>query len=153
MIAITAPAELDALPIGFLGVDCDGDRWMRTPWGWVAEALKSFPGPDSYLPMTPAQPTSAQPTVEQVAEALFLHQYPESGGWNQPGWEIRRRPWLSMAAAVLALLIGRPESVVKAEALREAADAADAEKAGALLPGVTSTNWLRARADRIEAKP
>ena len=41
------------------------------------------------------------------------------------------------------------DAQVKAEALREAADAAYTARVGSLLPGIIGIAWLRARADRL----
>lgn len=62
-------------------------------------------------PDRPVQPT-VQPSVDLVARALFLQRYPGSGGWDGPGWEKRRGPWMKAAEAVLALIGGRTEQEV-----------------------------------------
>lgn len=48
---VTEPEGLAGLPTLSAGRDCDGDRWVLTPWGWVCEKPKALPGPDSYLPL------------------------------------------------------------------------------------------------------
>lgn len=73
-------------------------------------------------PDRPAQPT-VQPSIEEVARALFLQRYPESGGWNGPGWEKRRAPWLVRAEAILALIGGRTEAEVLAQGWDEGFEA------------------------------
>jgi len=80
----------------------------------------------------PEQPT-AQPTEDDVAGAIFGQPDPSAA-----------------ALAVLALLPGRPESVVKAEALREAA----ADMPYRTRKGQTMflRTWLAERADRIAAR-
>lgn len=51
---------------------------------------------------------------------------------------------------LLALFAAQPTvEQVKAEALREAADAAYAARVDSLLPGIIGIAWLRSRADRL----
>ncbi len=126
----------------------------------------------------PGQPApSLPPTMEQIEDLLVRCRSSVSGELViptaaihihalyptcQPSRDAARRAIFSKAPdywdeidigtaadAVLALLPGRSEAEVKAEALREAADAADREKVDSLLPGVIGLSWLRDRADRL----
>ncbi len=138
MTTISTAAELEALPVGSVWTDaCDNigfrqepgylvptGTWLdsldkRSPTKWqtasevIAETERygALPLTVLYRPDRPVQPT-VQPTVEAVARALFLQRYPGSGGWDGPGWEKRRGPWLKAAEAVLALIGGRTEQEV-----------------------------------------
>ena len=81
---------------------------------------------------------TTQPTVEALAGAL-MQVYDH-------GWQPNA---LREARALVALLPGRPESVVKAEALREAKS--ELEAAGSFLSAKWATDKLGQIADRIEA--
>ena len=115
---ITSAAELDALPVGWAGIGVDGNIWQRVDARveWQSLTGGGYTYASDFIrecaPLAtihrPDQPQRVQPSREDVAETLFLHQYPDSGGWDGPGWEIRRRPWLEMAAAVLALFAQQP---------------------------------------------
>ncbi len=157
MNTIATAAELDALPTGSVVRSHAGTiacRWGDSD-GVCFGIAASFNWRKLALPVAvlyrPDQQPTAQPTVEQVAEALFLQQYPDSGGWSGPGWEIRRRPWLALARAVLALLPGRTEAAIKAEALREAAAGIKGSQYGMPLPVSRVVEILHGEANRIEA--
>lgn len=92
---------------------------------------------------TPDQRPTAQPTVEQVERALHTH------GWGSSYPRHTRR---EAATAVLALLPGRTEAAIKAEALREAAGELPGEITLAEMGYGGSEHWLVVRADRIEAQ-
>lgn len=108
----------------------------------------------------PDQQPTAQPTVEDLEDRLYGHKPVTSMADGalvscQCLDRLFRKgeDWgTHLAEVVLALLPGRPESVVKAEALREAAVAC-CEPGGYHRPGIVSDAWLRDRADRIEANP
>lgn len=130
---ITSPADLAGYPLGSTFTDAQGDVWMidsrYTSTSYSIEPGVMLTSPETarrdavlvlkkwgpltpqWRPDRPVQPT-VQPTVEAVARALFLQRYPGSGGWDGPGWEKRRGPWLKAAEAVLALIGGRTEQEV-----------------------------------------
>ena len=69
---------------------------------------------------------------------------------SAPG-STQREPFLCFADAILDLWPGRSEAEVKAEALRDAADAMDTDQ-GVRDPLRLRSDWLRARADRLAAE-
>lgn len=120
---ITTAAELAGYPLGTAarlrvvrGSTTEFPLAQRVRGGWQT-GVHHYPDEqvacvlEIYRPDRPVQPT-VQPTVEAVARALFLQRYPGSGGWDGPGWEKRRGPWLKAAEAVLALIGGRTEQEV-----------------------------------------
>lgn len=132
MSEITTAAELADYPPGSTFTARSGEVWMlervhtmgstndlcahlaspETPHASSTDVLRKWgPLTPQWRPDRPAQPT-VQPSAESVARALFLQRYPGSGGWDGPGWEKRRGPWLKAAEAVLALIGGRTEQEV-----------------------------------------
>lgn len=83
------------------------------------------------------------PDRDTIARTLFTWDTDEHPD-PRPTWDgltdEQRDVWRSGADAVLAVLSGRTEAQVKAEALREAA-----EEAGGLHGGLVSDQWLRDR--------
>ena len=65
-------------------------------------------------------PQRVAPSVDEIAKALYLSKYPDSGMWDFVGADIRQRPWLQMASVVARLYASAPTvAEVKAEAVRE----------------------------------
>ena len=88
---------------------------------------------------------TCQPSREQIESVVIRQIQWQRRDGMVPEYEVANY----CATQILALIPGRSEAEVKAEALREAADAADREKVDSLLPGVIGLSWLRDRADRI----
>lgn len=177
--------QLDALPVqpvtlavaqaiygeGVFCGDCEYEGWESC----AACRRSCLAAASAAIAAMPVQRPTAQPTVEAVARTIINY----SGSLGVHYADVAQR----CAEAVLALLPGRPESVIKAEALAEfrasmpdatawfaeytagvkAGALRDAADAGELDFAVTHTSarwrgyrmveaqWLRARADRIEA--
>jgi hypothetical protein len=103
--------------------------------------------------------TPALPSVEDVARALFDAEYHDIDATERNiewgvvnGTDHARKhgtAWHRQARAVLALLPGRTEAEVKAEALREARNAWPVVTRDMVSRGQVR-NWLGERADHIE---
>ena len=170
---ITTAAELDALPVGSIVIDAfaaacvkarESKPSMPSDWVRVTPAVRG--GEHHHRPFVPAvairiglddphQPVTTQPTVKPSREWLSeaLMQIYDHGTLPNA---------LREAAALLNLWSGRTEAEVKAEALREAADEAEALNRAAEKGCGCNADWLmpdlsidkvRARADRIEEQP
>ncbi len=136
---ITTDDEIDALPLGSTLVDKMGDVWMVDHKSPVGSRLIS--------PETQAMPAER---VMRKYGPLTLVYRPDRQPAAQPAY---RYPVTDAAGTVIAYDLHppehyhraqRPERVVKAEALRDAAVLFDADFCGVSLT-------LRARADQIEA--
>lgn len=103
----------------------------------------TYPVTVLYRPDQQAQPT-VKPDVKAIEWALSSEDHRDPAAPYD---------YSDMIRAILALLPGRTEAEVKAEALREAADAYSALPEGerTYFPAIHA-NWLRARADRIGAQ-
>lgn len=117
------------------------------PCGAVGVGEDAYPGCAQFVRLTADEPQRVQPSREAVWKSVV-------SGWREDFDE--HGPFFDSAAAadaVLALLPGRSVAEVKAEALREAADATLRDEEAWSYRGDTyaSVPWLRARADRIEA--
>ena len=164
---ITTAAELDALPVGVVLLDCrQFPVWRETHFGWrtanggtrVGSDLVILDGaPLTVLYRPDAKHVPVKPSREDVARALahvngdWIDEYArddETGEEHEhslacANWE----PYLCDVDTVLDLLPGRSVAEVKAEALEEAADspAVWGVLANSLhVSGVRS--WLRHRA-------
>lgn len=171
---VTTAADLAALPLGSIVVDPYAATCVRSrvsdpemPSDWVRVTVTAKGGEHHHRPFLPAEvirrgwagytdadPSLVKPSREDVARTLFQwdiapdHPQPHPL-WDDPHSARLRDLWLSAADAVLALLPGRTEAEVKAEALEEAADSlvvwgvlAKAE----LLHVSSVRSWLRHRA-------
>lgn len=123
MSIITTAEELDALPTRTTVLNSREDAWQRRGNRWYVAGGTGGQRTVPYLPArvldNPDQPTSTAPTVEQIAEAYFSVEpdgYP--GRYAQVADRVKQR-MRPRFEAIAALLPGRPESVVKAEALEE----------------------------------
>ena len=137
MTTITTAAELDALPLGTVFTDRAGDVWMldshdgRQLIGPETTAPSALYVLDHFGPLTlqwrpdqppaTAEPATAKPNVEAVALALRNASRDRAGlsPTDRLPWSISADADRADARAVLALLPGRTEAEVKAEALRE----------------------------------
>ena len=182
MNEITTEAELDALPIGSVVewvynymqlfprevkksspnylIRSSGGAWMGGTSGKFDVSSRSiFQNPPVSLREVyrPDQQPTAQPTAEDVRDELAG--WPIGHGYYQT--QVSVDDAAGMAATVLALLPGRPESVIKAEALREAArwmqdgigeawDGDPVKTAQLRHEAAARRKWLRDRADEIE---
>ena len=141
MSEIRTADELDALPLGSLLTDKTGDVWIidthlrhgnetyliGPETGSMASEIVAAKWGPLTLHWRPDQQPTAQPTAEALAAVLDPRVVTHHHGCHEPadedwGPSLSTKTPAELAAAVLALLPGRPESVVKAEALREAAE-------------------------------
>jgi hypothetical protein len=139
MNIITTADELDALPVG--SVVMEGDNgcpvpwvggicvmpgvWHRFPDGWYVVAGHGSRVPEFDLgPLTilyrPDQPHTVRPGVDELRSAIFHSTYPNMRWADLTDEEAS--DFDKATDAIVALLPGRSEAVVKAEALREVAD-------------------------------
>lgn len=170
---ITSAAELDALPddsiarfpIRISGGPREvaaikrGGKWYLTGvftadgHGYKAsELLEDATGPLTVL-YRPDEPQRVQPSREDVARALFAHRHPNEF-WGSGGSEGRREWYAAEADAVLALLPGRSEAEVKADAWDEgfATGKSRAMRHMSDEPGLPLDVPNPYRADRLEAE-
>lgn len=167
---ITTANQLDALPIGSIVVDAYAATCIRArvsdprlPSDWVRVTLAVKGGEHHHSPFLPAdvvrvgwsgwpatdaEPARTLPSVEDVARVLCaadMETIDYERRYREGGEPVE---YLPDARAVLALLPGRPEAAVKAEALREAADELTPVYA---IEGAAASH-LRAIASRYEAE-